>query len=297
MQTYAHTPANAQHIPAGWSFPQPSAAMPPQPAAPQAPVSGGGAPAATVTRMRWGRVLPVLAGLLLLGFGIWTATSNPGSAASRDVAGGGSGASSELDVTSSTAAANDSAAADSTATDPVVTPPKVATPATRTNKRVGTANPGAGANRNRAANNNRAANKNRAANRNRAAKRGGGAAVASGNAFATASADAAGARRTARGGGANGELPMTGLSTWIAAALGVLLLALGVLVQVNAVRIGARAMLYRRGILLRPTECAALVAQTGNVARLRVLLSNALDKLLEEPAQRDGQFVTARHAL
>jgi hypothetical protein len=54
-------------------------------------------------------------------------------------------------------------------------------------------------------------------------------------------------------------------------------------------------MLYRRGILLRPTECARL-AQEHGLARVRVAISNVLHRLLEEPA-RGSDFVSTRHAI
>jgi len=73
--------------------------------------------------------------------------------------------------------------------------------------------------------------------------------------------------------------------------LGVLLLGIGVCVHVNAVRIGMTAMLYRRGILLRPVTCARLAQERG-LPRLRVWTSNALHRLLEEPARR-SDFVHA----
>jgi hypothetical protein len=115
------------------------------------------------------------------------------------------------------------------------------------------------------------------------------------NAFTTATAGAT----TASGAGASttpdGELPMTGLSTWIAAFLGTLLLVAGICVQVNAVRIGMTAMLYRRGILLRPVDCARMAQQHG-FSRLRVAVSNLLHRLLEDPAPRGSEFVAARLA-
>ena len=90
-----------------------------------------------------------------------------------------------------------------------------------------------------------------------------------------------------------GELPYTGAETWIAAFLGVLVLGLGICVQVNAVRIGMTAMLYRRGILLRPIDCARLANERG-FGSIRVALSNALHRLLAEPEGND--FVRTRHA-
>lgn len=87
---------------------------------------------------------------------------------------------------------------------------------------------------------------------------------------------------------------MTGLETWIAAILGVLLLGLGICVHVNAVRLGMTALLYRRGILLRPVDCARM-AQEHGFSRIRVMLSDLLHRLLEEPAG-GSDFVSARHA-
>jgi LPXTG-motif cell wall-anchored protein len=77
-------------------------------------------------------------------------------------------------------------------------------------------------------------------------------------------------------------LPYTGAESWIAAGLGVLLLALGIVVHVKAVRIGMTAMLYRRGILLRPVDCARL-ARSGGTGALRAWISVQLSRLLEEP--------------
>lgn len=115
---------------------------------------------------------------------------------------------------------------------------------------------------------------------------------ASANSFAAATRGAAGTGANAR---PSGELPMTGIETWIAAILGVLLLAGGIVVQVNAVRLATTAMLYRRGILLRPVECARLAQERGVPQQLRVLVSNALHRLLEEPAG-GSDFVSARAA-
>lgn len=93
------------------------------------------------------------------------------------------------------------------------------------------------------------------------------------------------------GGGPAAELPYTGAETWIVAILGILVLTIGILVQINAVRIGMTAMLYRRGILLRPVDCARLAGERG-LAPVRVWISNALHYLLQEPAGAD--FVTSR---
>ena len=283
MQTIAaHTPPHAQHVPPGWSFPTLTPAVPPQPGATapgtSAPVTGGG-DAMTVTRMRWGRLLPVLAGLALLAFGIWTATSEPGGAttAARDVA--GTDTSTELDVAAAAGAGETADDAATSAATPAA-PPAAATPA---RPRAGAATPARGTG---------------ASNRPNRTRRAGAAAGGS-NAFAAASAGAAGTGAGApgtRAGAQDGELPMTGLETWIAAALGILLLAGGIIVHVNAVRLGMTAMLYRRGILLRPTECARLVADGETAARLRVLLSDLLHRLLEEPTPRGSEFVSARHA-
>ncbi len=54
-------------------------------------------------------------------------------------------------------------------------------------------------------------------------------------------------------------LPYTGAPAWIAAVIGCLLLAGGILVQIRAVEIGTTASQYRRGPLLRPLELVARV--------------------------------------
>lgn len=262
MQTVIpHTPAHAQHVPNVWEFPTLSAPVPP-PAA--APVSGGG-PSTTATRVRWGRILLVAAGVALVAFGAWRATSGgPDGSAARSVAGGGT---SEVEVAPADEANADPAAIEG------VTPDVTATPAAPA--RVATPRParraGAGAGR-------------------RPARRAAGIAGAAGLASAPANA----APATGGGAGPSGQLPVTGLETWIAAGLGLLVLALGIAIQVNAVRIGMTAMLYRRGILLRPVDCARL-AQDRGLSQLRVLLSNALHRLLQEPAG-GSDFVRVRAA-
>jgi hypothetical protein len=221
--------------------------------------------------MRWGRILLVLVGVGLIAFGAWTATARtsggsdegtgPGTGA-KVVSGGGAGDGS-LDIASPPKAVAPTSA-------PKVAAPAARKPAARPAAKQPARRPGA---------------------RRSAGRRG---AVVAGGGFAAASANAA----PGAGGGAtaprSGELPMTGLSTWIAAVLGSLLLGLGVCVHVNAVRLGMTALLYRRGILLRPVDCARL-AQEHGLPRVRVALSNALHRLLEEPAAR-GDFVTAHIA-
>jgi hypothetical protein len=270
MQTIApsYTPAHAQHVPDGWGFPTLTPPQPPQPTV--QPVAGGGA-SSTVTRLRWGRVLPVLAGIGLLAFGIWSANGPTAASDTRTVSGGGA---SNVEVAPSTPA-EPAGLAEPAATPPVASDPQ-RTQSPRPAGQQG-ARPQAGQ-----------------------AGRVGAAAIAgttdrSANAFATASAGAAGAAGAAGGGAPAGELPMTGIETWIAGMLGALLLGIGIAVQINAVRIAATAMLYRRGILLRPVDCARL-AQEHGFSRARVLLSNALHRLLEEP-EHGGDFVSARHAL
>lgn len=100
----------------------------------------------------------------------------------------------------------------------------------------------------------------------------------------------------ARGSGTGGAaqaatLPYTGAETWIVAILGIALLAGGIALQINAVRIGMVAMLYRRGILLRPIECARL-AQGRTLPRARVHVSRLLERLLAEP-ELSRDFATA----
>lgn len=290
MQTMPHTPAHAQHIPDGWSFPTLTAPTPPPATSPQ-PVTGGGAAPSTVTRVRWGRVLPLLAGVALVAFGIWSVTSGTSSSSTdRTVSGGGTsdvgidraigsdGAADEaIGVDSSGGATSDTnstpgdAAATPPAAAPAVTPPaRAAAPA---RPRAGTVRGGGGR-----------------------AGRTGRRAAAAAPAVAPGTASAATAPRTRSGGGAPaGELPLTGIETWIAGILGVVLLTVGICVHVSAVRIATTAMLYRRGILLRPTECARL-AQDHGLAQVRVAISNVLHRLLEEPAG-GSDFVSARHAI
>lgn len=110
------------------------------------------------------------------------------------------------------------------------------------------------------------------------------AAVSGGGSATTAIGAAAGPASGA-------DLPYTGAETWIAAILGVIILGLGIALQVNAVRIGMTAMLYRRGILLRPIDCARLASERGIGRLARVWISNALHRLLQEPAGAD--FVRA----
>ncbi len=294
MQTMPQnfTPAHAQHIPDGWSFPTLTAATPP-PATPPQPVTGGGAAPSTVTRVRWGRVLPVFAGIALVAFGIWSVTngstpSGSGSA-NRTVSGGGS---SEVEISTamsgddagigddatgvdSTGGASDTSFGHDATKTPAVTPPAAAAPARANTVRGGGGTPRAG----------------RANRAGRTARRGAVATFAPGTASAAATAP-----RTRAGGGAPaGELPLTGIETWIAGILGVLLLGIGICVHVSAVRIATTAMLYRRGILLRPTEWE-LLSQGNRFERVRVLLSDVLHRLLEEPAG-GSDFVSARHAI
>ncbi|MCW2949996.1 MAG: hypothetical protein JWN41_1009 [Thermoleophilia bacterium] len=96
-------------------------------------------------------------------------------------------------------------------------------------------------------------------------------------------------------GGGTAELPYTGASTWIAAIIGVMALLVGVLLHINAVRIGMTAMLYRRGILLRPIECARLVSQGSAAPRFRIWCSDVLHRLLEVPTT-SGEFVSSRYS-
>jgi hypothetical protein len=290
MQTIAHTPAHAQHVPDGWSFPT-LAAQPPGvgPNPNSQPVRGGGDATATMTRVRWGRILPLIAGIGLLAFGIWNLTNDAAPGASRSA---GSGAGSGVAVEKSTTAedatpatgagsSDDAAAAAGSANDEAGTVDST-TPAAET-----PAAPAARAPRPEARPANRGGNRAGAGTRRAAPAVG----------IEAASANAASAS-TVRGGGAGaapaGQLPMTGLETWIAAFLGILLLGVGVGVHVNAVRIGMTALLYRRGILLRPVDCARLAQERG-LSQVRVAVSNALHRLLEEPSH-GGDFVSARLA-
>ena len=300
MQPMPHTPAHAQHIPDGWSFPTLTAATPPAPVQPQ-PVTGGGAAPSTVTRVRWGRVLPLFAGIALVAFGIWTVTNDPSSSGSgnKTVSGGGA---SDVDISRSIGSEDAGVGDDATGVDssggasdtpighdatksPATAAPAVAPPATPA--RSNTVRGGGGTSNARSG-----ARAGRAARTGRTVRRGAVAAPA----FAPGSASAATAPGTRSGGGTpTGELPLTGIETWIAGILGVLLLGVGICVHVSAVRIAATAMLYRRGILLRPTEWE-LLSQGNRLARVRVVVSNVLHRLLEEPAH-GSDFVSARNAI
>lgn len=281
MQTFPHTPAHAQHVPDGWSFPALSPAVPP-PATSLAVTGGGGAAESSATRVRWGRLALLLATVALVAFGAWRATSDGTPEAARAGAGSGTnqvevapagGADEASDL--GTSGAGGSATTDGAAgvgrstTTPIV--PR-ATP--RTGVR-----PGAAA---------------RAGATPRRPARRATAGAAAGTGFATAPALSAPATAIGGGGAPAGQLPVTGLETWIAAGFGILVLGLGIALQVHAVRIGMTAMLYRRGILLRPVDCARL-AQEHGLSRLRVLLSNGLHRLLQEPAG-GSDFVRVRAA-
>ncbi|MCW2959709.1 MAG: hypothetical protein JWM90_96 [Thermoleophilia bacterium] len=252
--------------PAGFNFPTLT------PMAPQAPVMGGGT--AQATRVRWGRILVVLFGVALVGFGSWQALASGGiktEATPRVVSGGGGDG---MDIPAPTRGVGIA---------PTVTAPKVVTKplaAKPIAKKPVAKKP--------------ISKKPIAKVPARAAAIATPAAVAVVPSAAAATATAP--MPIASGGGAVGDaaLPYTGLETWIAAALGILLLGLGICVHVNAVRIGMTALLYRRGILLRPVDCARLAQQRG-LPQLRILLSNILTRLLEEPA-RASDFASARRA-
>jgi len=84
-------------------------------------------------------------------------------------------------------------------------------------------------------------------------------------------------------------LPYTGASTWIAAVIGLLMLAAGVFVQYKALAIGDTAAMYRRGPLLRPFWLVALTIRNAphaaayvarrmpEIARAYVRACSALD--------------------
>jgi len=281
MQNFAAPHAPAQHLPAGWTFPTTPLTAAPAPG----PVTGGGAVAAsTVTKVRWGRIALMVVGAGLVAVAIWasfsgsTTKDSDASAradTSRIVDGGGSG---DIGIPPARVGATAS--------------PKVTIPTADTKKvdaiRAAAAKKAAAA---RAAAARRAAAKRAAAT---AAASGGVAAATTSPAAAAAATSTSPAGRTVAGGGTAGELPYTGAATWIAAIIGALALLLGVLVHVNAVRIGMTAILYRRGILLRPTDLARLAHRRG-MPRARIVLSNVLHRLLEVPST-SGEFVTARHA-
>lgn len=275
---------HAQHAPAGWTFPTLAVPATAGAAGPgPSPVSG------TVTRLRWGRLLPVLAGLALLAFGAWT-MSQDGAAAKRRglaVSGGGSDAgSAEVDIARAARAPQPAAAAPSprpgagSARSRATGAAPARRAAARARARSAAARPRA-----------RRAAASRPAPARRGARRG----MAVAPALPAAPASAATAPRTVTGGGSHaaGELPLTGIESWIAGTLGLLLLAAGIGIHVNAVRLAAIAMLYRRGLLLRPVDCARMAQQRG-IPRARVALSGILHRLLEEPS--GGDFVSTRLA-
>lgn len=262
--------AQAQHLPEGWSFPalEPMHVPSPQLQVVPAPaVVGGGMAEQTEVRLRWGRVLVVLVAVAVLGLVAWNGT-RPGATTDPAATVSGGGSSEELDVDRPAGASDtgDAAALAPSTRTPTVTPARTAKP------RGARGGGGSGRSPRRAAATVAAA-------------------TATGGGVATAAPRPAADRASGSGGG---ELPITGLETWIAAFLGLLLLAGGICVHVNAVRIAATALLYRRGILLRPVDCARLARERGLVQRARLLLSSVLHRLLEEPA--DGDFVAARLA-
>lgn len=292
MQNFATPHSPAQHLPAGWSFP---AAAPTAVASSGAPVTGGGAVTATVTRVRWGRMLLMLIGIGLVGVAIWasiaTAAKGPSSSAkaidsiglARTAEGGGSD-----DVDLARAARTHALAPKAIAPAPKAAAPNLAA------RRAAAATRAAAARR--AAARTAAARKvaaRRAAARTAAVTAAGAGTAALATAPTAAAATVASAR-TATGGGATAELPYTGAATWIAAIIGIAALTLGILFHFNAVRIGMTAMLYRRGILLRPVDCARLAHRRG-IPHARIVLSNVLHRLLEVPAT-SGEFVSARLA-
>ncbi len=287
MQTAQTIHPSAQPLQPEWSFPSTVTTQPLAAPVPLRPIAGGGDSAvapATVARMRWGRLTVVLVGIALIAFGAWTATSQPSTSTKQS-----SGPATSGSIVSGGGASNDPLGI-AAAPRQVTAAPKVARANTATKSQT-KANAKAKASRSTRPAASKGAAK-RPARHNARTRRG---AVAGGGGFAVASANAAagggaGAPATPR----SGELPMTGLATWIAAILGALALTLGICIHVNAVRLGMTAMLYRRGILLRPVECARL-AQGHGMPRLRIALSNLLQRLLEEPAER-GEFVAARMA-
>lgn len=262
QQPYA---ANGSYQPpATWPYPHPGAHAPVQlaPMAPPVPghaasarvVGGGGAPA-TATRLRWGRLLLAIAGIALVAIAIWSAgaTTSP---AAKDAP------SAARDIGGAT------------------------TPLTKDEPAKDAATAAAGADAKGAAIVDSAPTDPIVVPRVAKVAR------------PAATAPAAATAPVTGGGGpaattSDAPLPYTGAETWIAAILGVLILGLGIAVQINAVRIGMTAMLYRRGILLRPVDCARLAGEHG-FGQVRVTISNALLRLLAEPEGVD--FVHARRA-
>lgn len=85
----------------------------------------------------------------------------------------------------------------------------------------------------------------------------------------TATARAAARRRVAARNGSHASLPYTGASSWVAACLGIALLAGGVTIQRRADDVGVFALTHRRGPLLRADFYAA--AASGARAQWRML--------------------------
>lgn len=281
MHQPAHTPIHAQHVPPGWTFPTlttsiHAGASPVVGTAHGGPASPGTG-ATTIARVRWGRLLPVFAGIALLAFGLWNVTGGERGATPETVGGGGAAATA-IDIARSARGGTD-ATADSDARGEAT--PRFASKATTRSTSTRARSPRAGRDR-------------RSAARARGARAVGPVAVSS--AIAPPAPAAAGGRMgnsvSGGGGQAVGELPLTGIETWVAAFLGLLLLGGGVCVHVNAVRLAATALLYRRGILLRPVDCARMAQERG-LPRARVAVSNVLHRLLEEAS---GDFVSARLA-
>lgn len=276
MQTYPHDPA-AQHLPAGWPLAQQPVMVAPG-VAPQPVVGGGATTWDSTTRVRWGRILLVFLAVALGGFGIWNAIGAAGSDGKSGTtpgarnAGGGLVDSPKLDATDEARQAR------------VPSTPKVAAATT----------PSRDARAARTAPRRRAAARRSTVRKPARRAAGGGAGTTAtrpvrAQAAPHRSVAAAGPKvgvHAAGGGEGNAALPYTGAETWIAAILGVLILTCGVLLQVHAVRIGMTALLYRRGILLRPVDCARLAGERG-IPAVRVWLSGVLHRLLAEPRRND----------
>lgn len=202
-------------------------------------------PVAAVTRVRWGRVALVLAGVVLLLFAASDVFAGDGPRSSTDKS---LRSADPLDVE----AAQPQEAPQATAGDAAVSGGGK-DPARKEDARAAAARAATRRTARRAAARRKAA---RAARARRAARAA--AAIATGSGTAAAQAAPAPGTTSAQ------SLPRTGASAWVAGVLGFLLVAAGLLLHVNACRVGATAAEcletaagYRRGPALRPRAVAS----------------------------------------
>lgn len=239
-------PATADSAIATWAFPAPS----PEHGFPASqswtPATGGGKPApgrGRSIRFRWGRMGVVVTLIALLGFSVSNMAMHgfgrsAGNPATRD-------ATSIANSDSWAPGGGDAGAGEQA---PASTPPtRHALPAQATTHSTGRA---ATAHGTRAAN----TRGHSAPNRHRRSASGGGSGAVLGLRVGSQVAQARThtATRTGRVAAATG-LPRTGAPSWLAVVLGMTLLLVGISMHVNAMKIGATALLYRRGPLLRPS--------------------------------------------